>query len=164
MRTQKTRVRLWVVGPFLFYLLVFLLWFPRWQHAPHSLFTRLLGVLFAAMTAVLVMLYLVGEFFGPWGWGVGDDAVRIYQHFKGDAETVDVGDASREASLNHPALVITKRLQDGTPVRGACPVCEVEFSTEAFYQDKSYPHESKLEQQYDEHFRDHMSEGHGDGW
>jgi len=61
----------------------------------------------------------------------------------------------------HPSLVITKRLKSGTPVRGACPVCEVEFSTEAFDRDRSYPHESKLEQWYAEHFQCHLSDDNG---
>jgi hypothetical protein len=49
------KVKLWVIGPFLAYLLVFLLWFPLWQHSPHSFSARVLGILFGAMTAILVI-------------------------------------------------------------------------------------------------------------
>src|ERR1043166_5797781 len=74
------KVRLWVVGPFLAYLLVFLLWFPLWQHSPHSFSARLLGILFGTMTAILVALYVVGEFVSPWGLGpITDIAGRVYE-------------------------------------------------------------------------------------
>jgi hypothetical protein len=157
---NKLRVRLWLIGLFLFYLFVFLLWFPRWQHAPHSLSARLLGVLFGAMTAVLFVLGIVGEFLNPLGLGpVTDLAVRVYEHFKDDSKNGDAAQhASRHASLSRPALVITKRLRDGTPIRGACPLCGVEFSTEAFTGDKTYPHESRLDNWYQEHFEAHLCE------
>lgn len=157
--TNTTRVRLWVVGPFLFYLLTFLLWFPLWRHAPHSFSARALGGVLGAMTAILMTLAVVGQFFNPLGLGpITDLPVRVHEHFKDDSKSVDATDASRRASLNRPALAITKRLPDGTPVRGTCPLCEVEFSTEAFDRDKSYAHESKLEQQYGEHFQYHLSD------
>jgi len=80
MDKSKTQVRFWIVGPFLFYLFVFLLWFPRWQHAPHSLSARLLGLLFGAMTLLLVLIGTIGTFFVPmWrgGWApVGELAIR----------------------------------------------------------------------------------------
>jgi hypothetical protein len=38
LRTNKMNLRLWVVVPFLAYLLVFLLCFPLWQHSPHFFF------------------------------------------------------------------------------------------------------------------------------
>lgn len=159
MPTNKTRVRLWILGPFLFYLIVFLLWFPRWQHAPHSFSARVLGVLFAAMTAVLALLAIVGDFFNPLGLGpVTDLVVRIYQHFKDDSKRADAAGSSIQVGSSRPSLVITKRLHDGTPVRGACPICDVEFSTEAFDKDKSYAHENKLEEQYGEHFQYHLSD------
>jgi len=81
MDKSKTQVRFWIVGPFLFYLFVFLLWFPRWQHAPHSLSARLLGLLFGAMTLLLVLIGTIGTFFVPmWrgGWApVGELAIRL---------------------------------------------------------------------------------------
>lgn len=157
MRANKTRVRLWVIGPFLFYLIIFLLWFPRWQHSPQSFSARALGVLFMAMTAILALLGIVGDFFNPLGLGpVTGLAVRIYRHFKDDSKRADVAGSRLGVGSSRPALVITKLLQDGTPVRGACPVCDVEFSTEAFDRDKSYAHQSKLEQQYGEHFQYHL--------
>jgi len=83
MDKSKTKVRFWIVGPFLFYLFVFLLWFPRWQHAPHSLSARLLGLLFGAMTLLLVVLGTIGNFFVPmWrgGWApVGELAIRLIE-------------------------------------------------------------------------------------
>jgi hypothetical protein len=79
------KVRLWVVGPFLAYLLVFLLWFPLWQHSPHSFSARLLGILFGTMTAILVALYVVGEFVSPRGLGpVTDIVAKVYEAFFGD--------------------------------------------------------------------------------
>jgi len=79
------KVRLWVVGPLLAYLLVFLLWFPLWQHSPHSFSTRLLGILFGAMTAILVALYVVGKFVSPLGLGpLTDIAIKVYDTFFGD--------------------------------------------------------------------------------
>lgn len=63
----------------------FLLWFPLWQHSPHSFPTRLLGILFGAMTAILVPLYIVGEFASAWGLGpLTDTAIKVYETFFGD--------------------------------------------------------------------------------
>ncbi len=63
----KPKVRLWVIGPPLLYLFVFLLWFPRWQHAPQSYSARLLGALFLAMTAVCAVPLIVGVlWYGSW--------------------------------------------------------------------------------------------------
>lgn len=79
------KVRLWVVGPFLAYLLVFLLWFPQWQHSPHSFSARALGILFEAMTAILAALYVVGIPFSPLGFGpVTEIAINAYETFFGD--------------------------------------------------------------------------------
>ncbi len=79
------KVRLWVVGPFLAYFVVFLLWFPLWQHSPNSFSARVLGILFATMTAILVALYLVGMFLSPFGLGpVTETAIKAYETFFGD--------------------------------------------------------------------------------
>jgi hypothetical protein len=84
-RTDKMKVRLWVIGPFLAYLLVFLLWFPVWQHAPQSFSARILGILFGAMTAILVALCVVGVFSAPLGLGpVIGAAIKAYETFFGD--------------------------------------------------------------------------------
>jgi len=58
--------------------------------------------------------------------------------------------------VKRPPLVITKRLNDGTPVRAACPLCDLEFSTEAFDRDRTYPHEGTLDKWYGEHFQSHI--------
>src|SRR5580658_9385500 len=79
------KVRLWVIGPFLAYLLVFLICFPLWQHSPHSLSARVLGILFGAMTAILVTLYVIGAFFDPLGLGpVSGIAIKAYESLFGD--------------------------------------------------------------------------------
>jgi hypothetical protein len=82
------KVRLWAVGPFLAYLLTFLFWFPLWQHSPHSFSARALGVLFGAMTALLVPLYVVGTFFSPLsplGFGsLTKTPIKAYETFFGD--------------------------------------------------------------------------------
>jgi glyoxalase/bleomycin resistance protein/dioxygenase superfamily protein len=84
-RSDKMKVRLWVIGPFLAYLLVFVIWFPLWQHSPHSLSARAFGILFGAMTAILVALYLVGAFFDPLGLGpVTGIAIKAYETLFGD--------------------------------------------------------------------------------
>lgn len=80
MRTQLTRLRFWVIGPFLFYLLCFLLWFPRWQHTPHAFVTRALGLVFGAMTAVLISICIVGAFYWHFGWLV-DIVVQVYETY-----------------------------------------------------------------------------------
>lgn len=164
MRAKYTRVRLRVIGPFLVYLLVFLLWYPYWQHDPHSPLARLLGVVFAAMTLVLAALCIVGGFFAPFGRLsiVGDIlklAIGLYETYI--AKDSDEPKAHARGSFSPatcPALEITKRLKDGTPVRGACPVCEEEFSTEAFDSDRTYPHATTLERWYEEHFVSHLEE------
>ena len=63
-------------------------------------------------------------------------------------------------AMDRPSLVITKRLKNGTPVRGACPLCDVEFSTEAFDGDRTYPHERTLDAWYEGHFQEHTVAGH----
>ena len=159
MRTPLTKVRLWVIGPVLLYLFVFLLWFPRWQHTPHAYTTRALGLVFGGMTAVLMAIYLVGAFQWRFGWLV-DIVVHVYETYltRNSGRTPDAFSKRIPAFAtgNAPALVITKRLKDGTPVRGACPVCEVEFSTEAFDHDRAFPHESTLKKWYGEHFGAHF--------
>jgi hypothetical protein len=80
---------------------------------------------------------------------------------KQDPEANPVGPGNRGPGLttaDRPAMVTTKRLKDGTPVRGACPLCGVEFSTEAFDGDKTYPHESTLDRWYAEHSAGHIEE------
>lgn len=51
-----------------------------------------------------------------------------------------------------PALVVTIRQPNGTPLRAICPLCEAAFSTEAFDADPNYPHEQKLKEWYLQHF------------
>ena len=41
-------------------------------------------------------------------------------------------------------------------MRGHCPVCESEFSTEAFEDDPTYEHERKLNEVYRMHFSEHI--------
>jgi hypothetical protein len=65
MQSNKLKVRFRFIAPFLLYFFVFLLWFPRWQHAPDSPSARLLGLVFGAMTAILALLYIVGSFIAP---------------------------------------------------------------------------------------------------
>ena len=178
MHSNKLKVRFWVVGPFLFYLAVFLLWFPRWQSSPNSASTRFLGVLFGAMTAVLAACHVIGailygSFTGlytiisgrsprnQYGWLI-QTAIDAWDTFvRSDSTPSYDGASSRRAStllLERPPLVVTKRLIDGTPIRGACPLCEVDFSTEAFADDPTYPHESTLDKWYGEHFECHLEE------
>jgi hypothetical protein len=165
--SAKPKVRLWVIGPCLLYLFVFLLWFPRWHPAPQSYSARLLGALFLAITAAWAVPLIIGVlWYGSWLQpGLRD----IVQLVKDIYETFFKKDVSSKAAaagnpiihvreVDRPPLAITKRLKNGTPVRGACPVCEVEFSTEAFDSDRLYPHESKLEQWYGEHFQYHLSD------
>src|ERR1051326_7113010 len=161
MNRDKPRIRAWVVGSLLAYLFVFALWFPVWRHAPQSLWAHILGVVFAAMTAVFALVYLAGAVQWKFGW-LFDIAYDIYETYI----KKDTADATPEmprptpvlSSEDYPPLHITHRMRDGTPVRAECPVCEVEFSTEAFEHDKSYPHESTLERWYREHFVFHLSE------
>lgn len=66
-------------------LLVFLLWFTLWQHSPHSFAARVLGILFGAVTAILVALYVLGVVFSPLGLGpVTEIAIKAYETFFGD--------------------------------------------------------------------------------
>ena len=82
MHTNRFRVRFWILAPFLFYFLVFLLWFPRWQHAPHASSTQALGFLFGAMTAVLAAICVIGKFFAPWDLGpFVQTAINAYKTF-----------------------------------------------------------------------------------
>jgi hypothetical protein len=163
MRKNKFKVRLWVIGPFLFYFFIFLLWFPRWQHASHSFSTRLLSLLFEAMTAVLMVLAFIGGFFSPLGWGpfvhIAMDAYNTFLKKDSDGKLAMSPHPSTSLTKEScPDLVITKQLKDGTPVRGACPLCDVEFSTEAFREDRSYPHENTLNRWYGEHLQYHIVE------
>lgn len=57
-----------------------------------------------------------------------------------------------EWNADWPSLVITRRLENGTPMRGVCSLCEVELSTEAFDSDDTFPHAEKLNEWYREHF------------
>jgi hypothetical protein len=66
--TDKMRVGLWVIGAFLAYLLVFLLWFPLGQHSPHSFSARVLGFLFGALMAFLVAIRSRRGFSRRWDW------------------------------------------------------------------------------------------------
>lgn len=82
MHTNKFKVRFWVLAPFLLYFLVFLLWFPRWQHFPHASSTRALGFLFSAMTAVLAIVCVIGKFFAPWDLApFVQTAINAYETF-----------------------------------------------------------------------------------
>jgi hypothetical protein len=82
MRTNKFGVRFWILAPFLLYFLVFLLWFPRWQHTPHASSTRALGFLFGAMTVVLAVLGVIGKFSAPWDLGpFVQMAINAYETF-----------------------------------------------------------------------------------
>ena len=167
MRAKYTRVRLSVVGPFLVYFLLFLLWFSYWQHAPHSAPARVLGVVFGAITLVLAMIATIGGFFLPFGragivGAIVKTAIELYQTFIAkDSVKPEVQATKQRRMLSpvaRPDLEITKTLKDGTPVRGACPVCEVEFSTEAFDRDPIYPHSATLDRWYEEHFASHIEE------
>jgi hypothetical protein len=166
--SAKPKVRLWVIGPCLLYLFVFLLWFPRWQHAPQSHSTRLLGALFLAMTAVWAVPLIVGVLWhGSWLQPGLRDVVQLVTDIYETFLKKDVGSKPAVSSnpiiglgaMNHPSLIISKRLKNGTPVRGACPLCDVEFSTEAFDSDRTYPHERTLDAWYEEHFQDHIAAG-----
>jgi hypothetical protein len=166
--SAKSKVRLWVIGPSLLYLAIFLLWFPRWQHAPQSFSARALGALFLTLTAMWVVPVIVGVLWnGTWLRPGLRDAVElgtdIYETFfkkdSGNVAAVSGRPVTNAGALNRPSLVITKRLKDGTPVRGQCPVCEVEFSTEAFDRDRTYPHEATLDKWYGEHFEEHIGAG-----
>ncbi len=167
MRAKYTKVRWRVIGPFLVYFLVFLLWYPYWHSHPHSPLARSLGVVFGAMTLVLAALCILGGFFAPFsrlnvvGY-VLKIALDLHETFiaKDSDEPEARASARRDTfqAATSPALEITKRLKDGTPVRGACPVCEVEFSTEAFDGDPTYPHATTLNKWYEEHFACHTEE------
>jgi hypothetical protein len=51
-----------------------------------------------------------------------------------------------------PTLKITKRTPAGIPIRAACPLCDTEFSTEAFDDDPTYLHERTLNKDFEAHF------------
>jgi hypothetical protein len=158
----KPKVRFWVGGPFLFYLFVFLLWFPRWQHASHTFSTRLLTLLFGAMTAVLMIIGILGGFFSPLGFGpFAKMAAEAYETFfkKDSNKDPATGNRTSLIGVNRPPMMVTKQLQDGTPVRVACPLCDLEFSTEAFEGDRTYAHKNTLEKWYGEHFESHIVNG-----
>lgn len=161
MNRDKPRVRAWVIGPLLTYLFVFALWFPVWLQAPQSFWAHVLGVVFASMTAVFALIYAVGALQWKFGW-LFDIGCHIYEtYIKKDSADTTADTPERTpvfSSEDCPPLLITHRLRDGTPVRAECPVCEVEFSTEAFEHDRSFPHESTLERWYREHFAFHLSE------
>lgn len=160
---RQLKVRFWLIAPFLLYLVSFLLWLPRWQHAPQSASARLLGVLLLAMTAILAVFCLVGKFVSRWDLGpFVQMAIQAYQtFFRSDPNTSPAPPRSRKTGLtplHRPHLLITQRMKDGTPVRAACPWCAVEFSSEAFDQDMTYPHQATLEKDYAEHFESHLAE------
>src|ERR1041384_1081416 len=144
MNRDKPQIRAWVIGPLLAYLFVFALWFPVWKRAPQSFWAHVLGIVFAAMTAVFALIYLVGAVQWKFGW-LFDIGIHIYETYIKKESDDEVSDAAKQTPVlspgDYPALLITHRLRDGTPVRAECPVCEVEFSTEAFEHDRSYPHE-----------------------
>lgn len=148
------------MGPFFLYLLVFLLWFPGWQHSPDALFTRAMGYLFGAMTAVLILAAVLGRL-ASWVLLMGTIAMHVYEtYLKKDNVHKVPRNYTRKvfpAGLTDaPALHVTKALRDGTPIRGTCPLCGTEFSTEAFASDRSYPHESRLQEWYRDHFVIHL--------
>jgi hypothetical protein len=59
-----------------------LLWFPRWQHAPHASSTQALGFVFGAMTVVLLAICVLGKFFSPWDLGpFVQTAISAYKTF-----------------------------------------------------------------------------------
>jgi hypothetical protein len=164
MRHDTLKVRLWVIAPFLLYLLVFLLWVLGSRGAPTAASTRWLGYLFGGMTAILAALYLFARvLFGRYGNTGLLSFMRTAHDFW---ETFIDGDSTRSPSkvseghagtpIEPPPLVITKRMRNGTPIRGLCPLCEVDFSTEAFAGDPSYPHESRLNEWYLEHYEAHL--------
>jgi hypothetical protein len=63
-----------------------------------------------------------------------------------------------------PTLRITKRTAAGIPIRASCPVCNTEFSTEAFDDDPSYPHERTLNEVFETDFAHvHVRETNGPG-
>jgi len=55
--------------------------------------------------------------------------------------------------MAEPTITITKRTSKGTPIRGACPLCDSEFSTEAFDNDESYAHERTLNADFAAHMK-----------
>jgi hypothetical protein len=109
------------------------------------------------MTAVLMVLAIIGGFFSPLGLGpIVQTAIDAYETFFKSDSSPAPNSRKTFMSVKRPPLIITTRLKDGTPVRGACPLCDLEFSTEAFETDRTYPHESTLEKWYGEHFEDHI--------
>jgi hypothetical protein len=59
--------------------------------------------------------------------------------------------------MNPPDLIITQRSAQGAPLRGACPICQAEVSTEAFVDTPGYAHERVLNEAYAGHFQVHLA-------
>jgi len=57
----KSRPRRWFVAIFFSYFVLFCLWFPVWMFYPRSMFSRILGFLFAAFTAFIGAWYVLGK-------------------------------------------------------------------------------------------------------
>jgi hypothetical protein len=51
-----------------------------------------------------------------------------------------------------PNPIYTKLSARGSAVRAACPICDTEFSTEAFEDDPKYDHEFVMNEAYKVHF------------
>ncbi len=57
----KSRPRRWVIAIFFSYFVVFCLWFPVWLFYPHSVISQVLSIMFAAFTACIAVLYVLGK-------------------------------------------------------------------------------------------------------
>ncbi len=71
---MNKKVRMRVVGPFLLFLIVFLVGFPVWLRSPHSPGGQLFAYVFGAMLIVLSLAYAVGQIaFLVFGWRIFRD-------------------------------------------------------------------------------------------